>query len=142
MLIYFSDNNRSHSLLALDINNRVGQQERNVKIIKTLDYITLKAAGIRHQLAYGLHLRAFQSHAACHNKSDITGTQDNDFFARHIAFDIYKALCRTCCENTGRTKARYIKRASRPLAAPHAENDSAAIHGKHTFFAVYGCNRV
>ena len=120
----------------------MGQQKRDVEVIKTLDYITLKAAGIRHQLAYGLYLSAFQSHAAGHNKSDITGTQDNDFLTGHIAFDIYKALSRSCCENTGRTKARDIKCASWPLTAPHTENDSAALHGKYAFFAVYGSNRV
>ena len=98
-------------MLSFYINHCMTQLQRNLKVIQTLYNISLQSTGIRHQLCNHFHLRPFKCHTSRHDQTDITGSKDHNFFSRHIAFHIDKALGSSGGINAGRAVA--WKRAGR-----------------------------
>ena len=124
-------------LPALDIHYGVAELERDAEVVQTLYYITLKAAGIRHQLSYDLYLRALQGHAARHYEADIARAEDDDLFAGHIALDVHQALSSTRREDACGTKAGDVERSAGAFAAAHSQDDGACLNREHTVLAVH-----
>ena len=71
--VHLGDGDAGDALLALDVDHGVAQLQRNAEIIKTLDYVSLKAAGVGHDLRHDLDLGALEGHAAGHDQADVTG---------------------------------------------------------------------
>ena len=112
------------------------QAQRNAEIVQTLHDIALEAARIRHDLEHHLDFCAFQRHAARHDESDITRAQNNDFFARHIALDVDKALRRAGGVDARRTGAADADCTAAALTATHCKHNRARLNGQNAVLAV------
>ena len=99
------------------------KMKRNAEIIETLHDVSCQTAGIGHDLADAEHLGTFQRHAACHDQSDITGAEDDDFFAGHEAFYVDISLGTACGVDTGGTGTGDAERTAGTFAASHGEDD-------------------
>ena len=115
------------ALLAVNVDNRGAQFERDVEVVEALDDVSRQSARIGHQLADHLDVRTLKGHAARHDKTDITRAEDNDFLAGHIAVNVDIFLRSTCGENAGAAGARDVERTSRTLAAAHCKNDCGGV---------------
>ena len=115
------------ALLAVNVDNRGAQFERDVEVVEALDDVSRQSARIGHQLADHLDVRTLKGHAARHDKTDIARAEDNDFLAGHIAVNVDIFLRSTCGENAGAAGARDVERTSRTLAAAHCKNDCGGV---------------
>ena len=120
----------------MDLYYGVAQLQRNIVIVQTLLNISCKTAGVGHQFANCVYLGALQGHSSCHDQTDVTGTQDNDFFAGQIAHLVYVLLGSTCTENTCRTAACNIQSAFGTLSAAHSQHDSLSLDLENAVFLV------
>ena len=127
-------------LFSLNINDRVRELKRDPIVIKTLHDISLKTSRIWHEFCYNLYLRSFKRHSPGHDKSDVTRSEDDNFFSRHVSFNIYKTLRASCRKNPRRTESGYIKRSSCSLPASHSQDNRLCKYRKHTVFSVHGSN--
>ena len=137
MLIDSSDDNRLDPVASLDVNNRMAQLKRYAEIIQTLHNVSLKPAGVRHQLRHELYLCTLEGHPARHNQSDVTGAENDNLSAGHSSFHIYIALRRARRINSRRTIAGNIQRSSGTLTAPHGKNDRLRLDHIQSFLAVH-----
>ena len=97
--------NAGYAIFSLNIDDCMGKQQRNVKILQALDDISLQTAGIGHQLGNGFDFRTFEGHSARHNQTDIAGAEDYYLFTRKKAFHIDETLGCTGGVNACRTEA-------------------------------------
>ena len=134
----FSNGYTFQTLFAVDLDNGMAQLQGNVKVIQTLLNVTSQTAGIGHQFANSMNLCTFQSHTASHDQTDITGTQNDNFFTGHITHLVYILLCSTGTKDTGRTAARNIQRTFGTLTTAHGQNDSLGFDLENTIFFVGG----
>ena len=97
-------------------------------LVKALLDVSCKTARVRHKLAHGFNLCALKSHSSCHDKTDITGAENNNLFTGHISLHINVLLRGTRGENACRTSAGSIERSSGALAAAHCKDECAEVN--------------
>ena len=136
LFVHLCNHDTLDALASAHLDNRVRQAQRNAEIVQTLHDIALEAARIRHDLEHHLDFCAFQRHAARHDESDITRAQNNDFFARHIALDIDKALRRAGGVDARRTGAADADCTAAALTATHCKHNRARLNGQNAVLAV------
>ena len=118
----------------------MGEIKRNIVVLQALHNVPVQSVGIRHQLHAGENLRALQRHAARHNQADVTGAEDDDPFADHVAFHIDVALRGARGENTRGTVARNADSAAGSLSAAHGQNNRLRLNDLIAVPAVYTVN--
>ena len=91
--------------------------QRNIKVVKTLNDITVKPRRIRHKFYNCRNVSAFKRHTARHNKAYIAAAENYYFLTRKISVDINQLLGSTCREYACAAHTCNIDCASRTFAA-------------------------
>ena len=120
----------------MDLNYGVGKAKRNAKVVEALLDISCKTAGVRHKLANSVNLCALKGHSSCHNKSDITRTENYNVLTGHITLHINKLLRHTCAVDACGTVTCDVERSLGSLTASHCENDCLCLDHKDTVLGV------
>ena len=134
--VNLGNGNACNPLFSVNFRHGMAQLQRNIIVVETLYNISLKAAGIWHQLGYHLHLSSLQRHTPCHDKPDITRAQDYNFLSHAVAFYIHQTLGSSRRKNAGRPVTRNIEGPSRALPASHGQDDCACLDSHKSFFSV------
>ena len=77
-------------------------------------------------------MSSLKRHTASHDKANVTGTKDDDFFARHTSFDVHQTLRRTGGKNSGRAKTGNGKCTTWALTTTHGQNDGPRMNVHET----------
>ena len=126
-LVNLSNGDTGYALFTMDSNDGVGEVQRNIIVVQTLNDITGKTVGEGADFQASLNLAAFQAHTASHNQADVAAAEDNDFVTRQIAFHINHTLSSAGSENASRTLARNTDSATGTLTAAHGQDNSFAF---------------
>ena len=70
---YFCKRDAGNAVFSLNVYDRMGKLEGNIKILEALDDISLQPAGIRKKLCHDFNGSTFQSHAPRHDEPDVAG---------------------------------------------------------------------
>ena len=102
--------------------------KRNAIVVKALCNVTFKTVGIGHKFNDCFNFGAFKGHSSCHDKADVAGAEDENFFTAHIAVHVDIFLGGAGSENSGRSFAGNCDCAAGSFAAAHCENDRACVY--------------
>ncbi len=130
--VHLGDGHALHPVAALDVGDGMAQIEGDVVVVQALDDVARESAGIGQDLGHGEDLGSFQSHAACHDQSDVPGAQDHDALAHHEAFHVDEALGGPCGVDAGRPGAGDVDGPSGAFPAAHGEHHGLRLEGLET----------
>ena len=120
---------------AVDIHDRVAEQQGDAVVVQALHDVALEPAGVRQKLGHAPDVRALERHAARHDEADIAAAEDDDLASGHEALKIHEPLRRAGGVDARRAVAGNVQRPARPFTAAHGENDGAAAELLHAAFA-------
>ncbi len=125
--------NPLESFFAMNEGHRVGQVERNFKIMETLDDVAGKPAGAGKNLKNSEDLCTFKSEAAGHDQPDIAGAENDHPLTGHKPFHIDQPLHRPGGIDPGRTVAGDHHLETAALPAAHRQDYGSRFHLKGSF---------
>ena len=134
LCVHLGHRHAGQAFLALNVDHRVTQKQRNVIVVQALNNIAVQAAGIRHQFHAGQHLGTLQGHAAGHDQADVAAAQNDHPLAGHIAFQIDEFLSRTGGINTRAAGAGGRQCAPGTFPAAHSQNQCARFEKLNALF--------
>ena len=104
------------------------------EVIQTVFDVTVKSICIWHQFVYTDNLNAFKCQSSCHNKTNISGTKDDNSASRFEVFKVYITLCQSCGKYPCRTGSWNTNLSSCSLTASHSKDNRTCLKNKHSVF--------
>ena len=94
--------------------------ERYFEIIQALNNISLQSSRFVLHFHHHFNMRPLRRHAARHDQTDVSRSQDHDFSAGNQPVPVHKPLCRTRCIDAGGPVSGDAKRSARTFLHPIA----------------------
>ncbi len=132
LFIHLGNSHAAETFTAFNVDDRVAQVQGNIKVIQTLNNITVQAGRIGHQFNASKHLGTLQGHAASHDQANVAAAQNHHPLAGHVAFQIDEFLCSAGTVNACAAGARRTQSAPGTFPAAHGQHDGLGMNQLHT----------